>query len=82
MTYGIRLLVFLKKDVLDTQGEAIAASLKGMGYDCLKDLRVGKYIHLSVDAASRDEAEIQVKKMCDDLLVNGIIEQFKIEIEG
>ena len=39
MTYGIRLLVFLKEGVLDTQGKTVAASLKGMGYNCLKDLR-------------------------------------------
>ena len=82
MTYGIRLLVFLKEGVLDTQGKTVAASLKGMGYGCLKDLRVGKYIHLDVDAASEAEAIAQVEKMCDDLLVNDIIEEFKIETEA
>ena len=78
MTYGIRLLVFLKEGVLDTQGKTVAASLKGMGYGCLKDLRVGKYIHLDVDAASEAEAVAQVEKMCDDLLVNDIIEEFTL----
>lgn len=82
MTYGIRLLVFLKEGVLDTQGKAVAASLRGMGYDCLKDLRVGKYISLAVDAADESEAIDQVRKMCDDLLVNDIIEEFKIETEA
>ncbi len=82
MTYGIRLLVFLKEGVLDTQGKTVAASLKSMGYDCLKDLRVGKYVHLDVDAANEAEAVSQVEKMCDDLLVNDIIEEFKIELEA
>ena len=82
MTYGIRLLVFLKEGVLDTQGKTVAASLKGMGYDCLKNLRVGKYIHLDIEAASAAEAVAQVEKMCDDLLVNDIIEEFKIETEA
>ncbi len=82
MTFGIRLLVFLKEGVLDTQGKTVAASLKSIGYDCLKDLRVGKYIHLDVEAASESEAIGQVEKMCDDLLVNDIIEEFKIESEN
>ncbi len=82
MSFGIRLLVFLKEGVLDTQGKAVAASLKSIGYDCLKDLRVGKYIHLDVEAASESEAIRQVEKMCDDLLVNDIIEEFKIELES
>lgn len=82
MIYGIRLLVFLKEGVLDTQGKTVAASLKGMGYDCLKSLRVGKYIHLDVDASSEAKAVEQVEKMCDDLLVNDIIEEFKIESEA
>lgn len=83
MTYGIRLLIFLKEGVLDTQGKTVTESLKkGMGYSCLKNLRVGKYIHLDVDAASEAEAVIQVEKMCDDLLVNDIIEEFKIESEA
>ena len=82
MTYGIRLLVFLKEGVLDTQGKTVAASLKGMGYNCLKDLRVGKYIHLDVEASSEAEAVAQVEKMCDDLLVNDIIEEFKVETEA
>lgn len=81
MSYGVRLLVFLKEGVLDTQGKTVAASLKGMGYNCLKDLRVGKYIHLDIVAHDGEEAVKQVEKMCDDLLVNDIIEEFKIELE-
>ncbi len=82
MTYGIRLLVFLKEGVLDTQGKAIAASLKNKGYDGLKDLRVGKYLHLDVEAESEAAAKKQVENMCDDLLVNDIIEEFSIETEA
>ncbi len=81
MNYGVRLLVFLKDGVLDTQGKTVAASLKGMGYDCVKDLRVGKYLHLDVEAPTQAEAFQQVARMCDDLLVNDIIEEFKIEAE-
>ena len=82
MTYGIRLLIFLKEGVLDTQGKTVAASLKGMGYNCLKNLRVGKSLHLDIEAANEPEAVKQVEKMCDDLLVNDIIEEFKIESEA
>lgn len=82
MTYGIRLLIFLKEGVLDTQGKTVAASLKSMGYSCLKNLRVGKYLHLDIEAASEAEAVRQVEKMCDDLLTNDIIEEFKIEPEA
>ncbi len=82
MIYGIRLLVFLKEGVLDTQGKTVAASLKGMGYGCLKDLRVGKYIHLDIEAADEAEAVSVAERMCDDLLVNDIIEEFKVETEA
>lgn len=81
MIYSVELKIFLKEGILDTQGKAVAASLKKMGYDSLKDLRVGKYLNLSVEAPSEEEARSSVAAMCDDLLVNDIIEEYSLDVE-
>jgi len=79
-TFHVKILVYLKDGVLDTQGKAVARSLIDSGYSDLVNVRVGKYIQLWVNAASRDDALTEAEKMCDDLLVNQLIEQYEIEI--
>ncbi len=81
MRYGLRLLIFLKEGILDTQGKAVAASLKTLGHQ-LEDLRVGKYIHIEVEATSEEEARAKARSMCEDLLVNPIIEEYTLELEA
>ena len=68
--------VFLKNGVLDPQGKAIAHGLNSIGFDEVSDARQGKLIELDL-AAGTDEARI--KEMCDKLLANPVIEDYKIE---
>ncbi len=81
MTFDVKLLVFLKDGILDTQGKAVAGSLKRLGFDAVKDVRVGKYIRLSLQADDQATAEKAVAQMCSDLLVNDIIEDWSAEYE-
>lgn len=68
--------VFLKNGVLDPQGKAIAHGLNSIGFDEVSDARQGKLIELDL-ASGTDEARI--KDMCDKLLANPVIEDYKIE---
>jgi len=68
----------LKKDVLDPQGKVIQQTLQDMGVKTLKELRQGKYFEIEVSENDEKKAKDQVDEMCKKLLVNLIIEDFKI----
>ncbi len=72
-------IVTLKKDVLDPQGKAVQNTLKNLGMNNLKNIRQGKYFEIEVNEDDPVKAEINVKEMCKKLLVNLIIEDFKID---
>ena len=69
--------VFLKEGILDPQGKATLHALKTLGFDSLSDVRIGKQIVLTV----RDDAKADVQKMVDELLVNGVIEEYGISFQ-
>ena len=70
--------VTLKKDVLDPQGKVVENTLKNMGMNDLKSIRQGKYFEIEVDENNPIEAEKKINDMCKKLLVNLIIEDYKI----
>ena len=70
--------VTLKKDVLDPQGKVVENTLKNMGMVDLKSIRQGKHFEIEVNENSLAEAEKKVNEMCKKLLVNLIIEDYKI----
>ncbi len=70
--------VTLKKDVLDPQGKVVQNTLFNMGMSDLKNIRQGKFFEIEVDENDPAKAEKQVHEMCEKLLVNLIIEDFKI----
>lgn len=72
----VRVLVRLKPGVLDPQGRAVHHALEGMGFSGVADVRIGKLIELDV-ADGTDETTI--RKMCEKLLANTVIESFTIE---
>ena len=76
----VKIFVSLKQGVLDPQGKAIERSLHTVGYNEVHDVRVGKFLELEVDAASRERAEARVREMCDKLLANPVIEDYRFEI--
>lgn len=77
----VKIFVSLKQGVLDPQGKTIERSLHTFGYDEVRDVRVGKFLEIEVDIASREGAEARVREMCDKLLANPVIEDYRFEIE-
>ena len=76
-----KVYVTLKKGVLDPQGKAVCSALKSLGYNEVKNLRIGKFMEIEFDGSSRQNAEKRLKEMCEKLLANTIIEDYKVEIE-
>ena len=76
MKYSIT--VTLKKDVLDPQGKVVENTLKNMGLNSLKSVRQGKYFEVEVEEKNEEVADKEVAQMCEKLLANLIIEDYKI----
>ena len=70
--------VTLKKDVLDPQGKVVENTLANMGTNNLKSIRQGKYFQIEVDENNESVAIKKIDEMCKKLLVNLIIEDYKI----
>jgi len=76
-----RVFVTLKRGVLDPQGSAVNRALHAMGYAEVEDVRLGKYIEVTLDekAPEADERR-RLDEMCRKLLANTVIEDFRIEL--
>tara|TARA_B100000575_G_scaffold260970_1_gene234311 strand:+ start:844 stop:1083 length:240 start_codon:yes stop_codon:yes gene_type:complete len=71
-------IVTLKKDVLDPQGKVVQNTLTNMGMNNLKSLRQGKHFEIELNENNEAIAEKKIDAMCKKLLVNLIIEDYKI----
>lgn len=77
--YKVKVFVTLKESVLDPQGSAVKNSLHSLSYDEVEDVRIGKYMELTVKGtANVDE---RIKEMCEKLLANTVIEDYTYEVE-
>jgi phosphoribosylformylglycinamidine synthase len=77
----IRIIIGLKKSVLDTQGKAIENSLvKNLGYDQISQVRQGKFVELEIAENDPKKVKEIVDQICDKLLVNKIIEDYSYEV--
>ena len=79
--WSVSIDVNLKKGVLDAQGTATNNALKSLGYEEVKDVRIGKCINLKMDGKTREAVSKRVDEMCNKLLANPVIENFTYEIE-
>ena len=70
--------VTLKKDVLDPQGKVVENTLVNLGMNSLKSIRQGKYFEIDINEQDENKAQKNVDEMCKKLLVNLIIEDYKI----
>ncbi len=75
-----RVFITPKRGILDPQGKAVQHSLHALGFGEVGEVRVGKYIEVKVREDRRDAAEIRVREMCERLLANGVIEDFRVEV--
>ena len=74
-----RVHVMLKDGVLDPQGEAVRHALGALGFDGVNGVRQGKVIELDLAETDKSKVEAEVRKMCDQLLANTVIESYRVE---
>ena len=72
----------LKPGVLDPQGKAIEHALGSLGFSGVEEVRQGKLIELDLSESDPAKAEEALKAMCEKLLANTVIENYRIELEG
>jgi len=79
--YHARIKVTLRSSILDPQGKAVEHGIHTMGHTGVENVRIGKYIEMNIDAASKEAAESVAREAASKLLANPIMEDFTREIE-
>lgn len=80
--YQCRIYVTLRPSVLDPAGTAVESGLRQLGYQGVKQVRIGKYIELTINATDEEEARQELDRMCDQLLANPVIEDYTFELKA
>jgi phosphoribosylformylglycinamidine synthase len=75
-----RVYVTLRQGVLDPQGDTVRSALEALGFAGVGDVRIGKFMVLTLNGPSRAEADAQVHAMCRQLLANPVIEDYRFEL--
>ena len=78
--YLAKVFISLKPTVRDPQGQTIHGGLRQLGFDSVLGVRAGKYMEVRLDDEEEDEAARKIREMCDKLLANPIIEDFRFEL--
>ena len=78
--FKVKVYVTLRESVLDPQGNAVKQSLHSLAYNEVTDVRIGKYMELTIEKNDRDIDQV-VCEMCEKLLANTVIEDYSYEIE-
>ncbi len=76
-----RVYVTLKPTVSDPQGQTVLATLSNLGFDTATDIRVGKYLEVRINEVDQSRADLLVNRMCETLLANPVIEEFRYDLE-
>jgi phosphoribosylformylglycinamidine synthase subunit PurS len=82
VTFLARVYVTLRPTVNDPQGLTIRGALHSLGFSEVDSVRAGKYMELRLEAKDKKAAEKQVDAMCDKLLANPVIEEYRFEIDS
>ncbi|MGG6264464.1 phosphoribosylformylglycinamidine synthase subunit PurS [Leptolyngbya sp. AN03gr2] len=80
--FHAQIYVTLRPSVLDPAGTAVQSGLSHMGYSNVEQVRIGKYVELSLTAESETAAREQLDVICDQLLANPVIENYRIELQA
>jgi phosphoribosylformylglycinamidine synthase subunit PurS len=75
-----KIFVTLKNGILDPQGRAIQQSLHTLGFSTVEEVRIGKFMELDLNETDTMSAENTIKSMCEKLLANTVIEDYRFEI--
>ena len=80
MGWLARVYVTPKVGVLDPQGKAVQHSLHALGYPEVGEVRIGKFLEVRLVDVSRESAEVRLREMCERLLANRVIEDYRFEV--
>ena len=80
MNYTVEIKVMPHKELLDPQGKSVLGGLGNLGVQSVADVRIGKHIHLQVEAASAEEARSVAEEASRKLLSNPVMEYFEIAV--
>ncbi len=80
MKYEAHVYVTLKKGVLDPQGVTVQGAMGALGYQNVSDVRVGKYIVVSLEASDRSSAQAGAEEIARRVLINPVLENFSLEL--
>ena len=75
-----RVYVTPKRGILDPQGKAVEQSLQALGFAEVSDVTVGKYVEMRLGETRRETADMRMRQMCERLLANGVIEDYRVEL--
>jgi len=75
-----RIVVTPRRDVLDPQGAAVHGALTSLGFDEVGSVRIGRFMEVALDTSDRAVAERRVQQMCEKLLANPVVEDFRYEL--
>ncbi len=75
-----KIYITLKNGIHDPQGRAVQQSLNMLGFDAVQDVRMGKFLEVDFQDTEKESAESSIKNMCQKLLANTVIEDFRYEI--
>jgi len=80
INYSAKIKIMLKKGILDVQGKTVENALNSMEFTNIHNVRIGKYVELTVEAQNQDEAKKIVDQACSKLIANPIIEDYEISL--
>lgn len=78
--YRVEVRVTPREGLLDPEGRAVHTALGNLGYDDVETVRVGRLVHLTVDAGSDAEAAERVREMCERLIANPVTEDYRVRV--
>jgi len=81
-TWLARVRVMLKPAINDPPGQAIQNGLRSLGFGGVEQVRAGKYFEIVIEAGTAAEAERQLDEMCQKLLANPVIEDYRFEVSA
>lgn len=81
-TYQAQIYVTLRPSVLDPAGTAVCSGLHHMGFETVEQVRIGKYIEVTLVAETEASARQKLDQMCDQLLTNPVIENYYFDIQA
>jgi phosphoribosylformylglycinamidine synthase len=80
MKYTAHINIMPLKELLDPQGKAVNNSLHNLGLTGVHDVRIGKHIHMTLEAATKEAAETMTREACKKLLANQVMESFDFTV--